>query len=189
MFSREEGFIETYTGRRFHPDEPDFNIIDVAHATSNLCRYNGHCKKFYSVAEHSVLTAHIVRAYLGGTEQEAYEALMHDAVEAYVSDVPAPFKQYCLGAVKLEEDLEVALRRHFQLPKEKGPKCKKADLLALFIEAEQLMFSRGRVFSDHMGLKEEAEKLTLYPIVGYNPIEAKGLFLQTYRKLSGGMLL
>ena len=49
--------IQTYTGKRFTPDDPrpeDLDIRDFAHSLSLLCRYNGHCQVFYSVADHSV---------------------------------------------------------------------------------------------------------------------------------------
>lgn len=184
MFSLKEGYIETFTGRKFHPDDPEFAIVDIAHSTGNLCRFNGHCHRFYSVAEHSVLTAHLVYGHLGGTREDAFEALMHDAVEAYVSDIPTPYKQYCPGAVKLESDLEEKLRAYYQVPTEKSDICKKADMLALFIEADSLMHSRGEVFSDKMGLKEEAAKLMLYPVVGYMPKDASKLFLHTFHRLA-----
>ena len=50
-------WITTYTGKKFYPAVPDLeliSIIDIAHALSMICRYAGHCTKFYSVAEHSV---------------------------------------------------------------------------------------------------------------------------------------
>lgn len=52
------GWIETFTGRQFFPLEPDFeqvDIRDIAHALSMKCRYTGHVREFYSVAQHSVL--------------------------------------------------------------------------------------------------------------------------------------
>ncbi len=83
-------FIETYTGRRFYPLDPnpsDVCIEDVAHALAMTCRFNGHVRKFYSVAEHSVHVSRIV------PPEYALAGLLHDASEAYIADVSRPIKR------------------------------------------------------------------------------------------------
>ena len=77
-----------------------FRVDTIAHALSNLCRYNGHTERFYSVAEHCLLVQLVVDVRATGLgltpEQRAmlsFEALVHDAVEAYLGDVCAPFKK------------------------------------------------------------------------------------------------
>ena len=73
-----EPWIQTYTGKQyayFECGPEQICIEDIARALSNLCRFTGHCKKFYSVAQHSVLVSHRTKnPFLG---------LMHDADEAY----------------------------------------------------------------------------------------------------------
>ena len=57
------GWIQTFTGKKFSPLEPrreDIDILDIAHSRSMQCRFNGHCRQFYSVAEHSVRVARIL---------------------------------------------------------------------------------------------------------------------------------
>lgn len=85
-----KGSIITYpTGERFWPLEPDLtkiHAVDIAHALSNICRYAGHVSKFYSVAEHSV------RVYRLTSKQNKPKAILHDASEAYTSDLVAPLK-------------------------------------------------------------------------------------------------
>src|ERR1019366_6268112 len=79
--------IRTYTGILFDFEEPEaspIRIEDIAHALSLLCRFAGHCKEFYSVAEHSV------RVSYACPEEHALWGLMHDASEAYCVDVPRP---------------------------------------------------------------------------------------------------
>lgn len=87
---RERGdWILTVTGKKFWPLDPDPGdvcIEDIGHALSMLCRFTGHCRRFYSVAEHSLLVAGNVppkfRAW----------ALLHDAAEAYIADISRPLK-------------------------------------------------------------------------------------------------
>jgi len=81
--------IRTYTGRYVNlldPDPSTINIIDIAHALSNQCRFAGHIPSFYSVAEHSIAVSNLV------DDTHALAALMHDAAEAYLLDIPRPLK-------------------------------------------------------------------------------------------------
>ena len=74
-------YITTYTGKHFKPTEPDpelFDIADIAHALSLICRGNGHVKE----AKARDLSDRMVLA-----------CLLHDASECYMSDVPSPFKK------------------------------------------------------------------------------------------------
>lgn len=92
MSARVEGsWILTYTGRQFYPLAPevqDIVIDDIAHALSNLCRYNGHCRTFYSIAEHSL------RVSLAVPTDDALWGLLHDASEAYLGDFVSPLKYH-----------------------------------------------------------------------------------------------
>jgi hypothetical protein len=90
------GFIETYTGRAFWPLKPTvegLSIIDIAHALSNQCRYSGHVRFFYSVAQHCCLLAAKL-SERGGSAADCLQLLMHDAQEAYLVDIPRPLKQF-----------------------------------------------------------------------------------------------
>jgi len=72
----------------FDLKEDDVDISDIAHALSNLCRWGGHCPYFYSVAQHAVLCS-----YESNHIETKFEALMHDASEAYMADLPRPIKR------------------------------------------------------------------------------------------------
>jgi uncharacterized protein len=134
-------YIETSVGRKFYllAEYPGFNVAEIAHALSNACRYGGHCSQFYSVAEHSVLVSEIAEEL---ALCDPFEALMHDASEAYICDIPGPWKHMLPDYQKLEADLERKLQDFFKLPP-KTAGCKEADLIALMIEGRSLLTSYG----------------------------------------------
>lgn len=86
--------IMTYTKKMFDPLRPDaalLDIADIAHALSMLCRANGHFKSFYSVAQHSINCMWEAKAR-GYSDRVQLASLLHDASEAYLSDVTRPVK-------------------------------------------------------------------------------------------------
>lgn len=99
------GKIKTYIGNWFDPMEPDLESIDIrdiAHALSLTCRGNGHVKQFFSVGQHCVNCALEAEAR-GYSKRVILGCLLHDAGEAYMSDVPRPFKQV-LKEYQIAED-------------------------------------------------------------------------------------
>ena len=84
-------WIQTFTGRQFWPLEPradEIFIEDIAHHLSNLCRFTGACRSFYSVAQHSVLVS-----LCAPPGENPLWGLLHDASEAYLIDVARPVKR------------------------------------------------------------------------------------------------
>lgn len=107
--------IATFTGKRFHlfsPKPDQICIEDIAHALSNLCRFTGHCKRFYSVGQHSWHASHLVPT------EHALEGLMHDAAEAYVNDLSRPLKHdpRMDAYLELEGTIDTAIRTKYGLP-------------------------------------------------------------------------
>ncbi len=83
-------WIQTYTGKKFDLDNlnpDDIDIIDIAHALSNICRFNGHCNTFYSVAQHCIEVSKTV------IPEYKLQALLHDAAEAYIGDLTSPLRR------------------------------------------------------------------------------------------------
>lgn len=88
-----QGWIQTFTGRKFWPLAArieDVDVHDIAHALALKCRFNGQCREFYSVGEHSVRVSRLLEA---GGRRLAMSGLMHDAAEAYLPDLGGPIKK------------------------------------------------------------------------------------------------
>jgi hypothetical protein len=102
----DQHYFTTFTGRRFWPLDPraeDIDIRDIARALSMICRFNGHVRAFYSVAQHSVIVSHHV------SPDYALYGLLHDAAEAYMGDMSSELKHSsAMAEYRLFED---ALKR------------------------------------------------------------------------------
>ncbi len=128
--------ILTAGGRYFPllaPSPADIHIEDIAHALSNLCRFTGHVREFYSVAQHSVLVSQIV------PPQDALAALLHDASEAYITDISKPLKPHLGGYAEIETRIMEAVLQAFGLPTCLPDSVKRADLILLATEKRDLM--------------------------------------------------
>lgn len=170
-------FIPTYTGRHFTPLAPraeDVDIKDIAHSLSMQCRYNGHSQVFYSVAEHSVLMSRQVSG------KAALYALMHDAAEAYLSDIVTPIKKY-LRLEAVEKEIWHAVQRKFGvvLTPEVIGEVELADLKMLATEKNQIINDEGE-WAPLQGIAP----YDLY-IMGWEPKAAEAEFLNRFKELSG----
>lgn len=120
---RRGDWMQTHSGLRFYPLDPrpeDIRIEDIAHALSHICRFNGHCARFYSVAEHSLMVAREVYKATAGHPQQALltlTALNHDDSEAYLCDVPRPLKRLneMTAYRDAERQTEIVLAQKFGL--------------------------------------------------------------------------
>jgi hypothetical protein len=126
------------------------SLHDVAYALSNSTRFTGHMKRGdngfpFSVAQHSCNVARLVLRKVGegATWDDAMYGLLHDATEAYLSDMARPLKHYNeFGDAyrAIEDGLMVAIAQHFDLPPGPMPKVVKwADDLALRVECRDFM--------------------------------------------------
>lgn len=175
-------YIETVSGQKFFIDNPVFDIKDITHALAHQCRYTGHSKQFYSVAEHSILVSHLVEDLGLG---DPFEGLMHDAAEAYLSDIAAPWKVLLPDYKKLEARIEGPLRQWAEVPEVLSEGVKRADWLALFIEARSLMPTRAVDWIAPEGIKEQAADLH-YEIRCFTPRFAAAQFAHRYVALASG---
>ena len=134
-------WIDTFSGVKVYLANPAVDMIrlaDIAHALSNLCRYNGHCKKFFNVAEHSILVAREVLRATGNIVL-ALAALLHDAPEAYLGDVTGPLKDLLIVYPILEARFEAVISERFGLKYPFNHRAiKRADYEVFFTEADHL---------------------------------------------------
>lgn len=138
-------YIGTYTGKQFWPLDPhpeDICIEDIAHALSNICRFNGHTKRFYSVAEHSLNVANYLSKVKDSSIPLILHGLLHDAAEAYACDIPRPLKRYIQGYKNMEHAIMDAICKAFELNSVNSHQAALiavADNYILALEAKELM--------------------------------------------------
>jgi 5'-nucleotidase len=174
-------YLQTVSGRWVNPFDPDpeqLDAGDIARALANQCRFGGHSRVFYSVAQHSVIVSELVLERTGDPA-DAFAALMHDATEAYLGDMPHPVKHRSpLGAAfrPAEGHLEQAIRNRFQI-KPDVPEIKRVD--------RALLATERRAFSAENWDWPEldgVEPLDL-ELTAWSPDEAARAFTQRYAEL------
>lgn len=151
----DDGYIQVLTGR-FYASAPRFDIRDIAWSLPSKPRFSGFTKRPYSVADHSVLVSYLMEDLGLGNPLEGQ---LHDATEAYLPDIPSPWKRLLPDYRAFEKGLETKMREHFGLPKTKSEGCSKADWLALYIEGEALLPAGTADFVNPYGFREEAMAL------------------------------
>jgi hypothetical protein len=163
------------SGREFdllNPQESVFDVHDIAHSLANTCRFTGHCERFYSVAQHSLMVSLIV------PEEWAWEGLLHDAAEAIIGDVAKPLKNLIPDYRRVEQRIEEVIFGYFGIAP-KLPACvKQGDTVMLHTEQRDLMGAGTRVwtFESHQPLSTR--------IIPMSPEHAKVAFLQRYEELA-----
>lgn len=126
-------YIRTFSGLKFYPLDPrpeDVRIVDIAHHLSNQCRWAGAVKTFYSVCLHSLHVSMMCH------KEHALAALLHDASEAYLCDMPKPAKLGMPEYQGIEDRLQsvIASALGFEYPF--TPEVHQADQAALYLESK-----------------------------------------------------
>ena len=160
------------------PRQEDVSIEAVADALSKLCRFTGHCREFYSIAQHSVLVAQLCPPQL------RLWGLLHDAVEAFVGDVASPLKQLLPEYKAIEHRVERVVWARFGLQGDRMPaEVKVADLCALAIERRDLMpFHPDSSAWGHLPPIPRCLDFTIEPLP---PKAARELFMAWFDYLKG----
>jgi hypothetical protein len=177
----------------YEPDPSLFDIRDQAHALSMLCRYLGRVSRFYSVAEHAVRVSRRVEQLLVEAGHKPYSAevilgaqwgLIHDNSEAYLGDIPSPWKHTDVFAEyrKYEKPLQSAIAVWLGLPPEEPEIVRRVDSELLGTEARQLktpIHPEWGTFFEGGTLPPEIPGLRL----GWAPALAEATYMNRYRML------
>lgn len=173
---RKGDWIQTYTGKKFYaldPREDEIDIEDIATALANTCRFAGHCINYYSVAEHCLLMS-----YMFEDKALALDALLHDATEAYLTDIPRPIKKSLPQYVELEDALCEVIYSKYSIKYPIDSRVKEIDSRILVSEARE-----------NMKVPPLDWNLPFEPIENvefkyYEPAVAKKLFLERFYELT-----
>lgn len=158
-----------------HPEASTFTIEDIARSLSRICRFGGHTREFYSVAQHSVYVAEIC------PREFRMQGLLHDAHEAFIGDMPMPLKTICPDYVAIEHRVEAAVRERFGLPAKLDDSVKVADMRML--ARETLEFMPTHTDEEHAAFLNEFEPgPRIYAV--WEPKEAYTRFLYWYNAMT-----
>ena len=173
--------MTTYSGRKFDPMQMtpgDVYIEDIAHALSLLCRGGGQLTYFYSVGQHSLNCATEAKAR-GWSERQQLACLLHDASEAYMSDVPRPFKQHLSDYISHEKTLlDIVYTKYLgsRLDEKEEKKVKEIDDDMLYYDLKILL----------RGVSEEAPPIMKthfsYEVLPFEVVEKR--YLELFERYS-----
>ncbi|OWW18430.1 metal-dependent phosphohydrolase [Noviherbaspirillum denitrificans] len=178
-----ENCILTYSGRYVNllkPDPTTIHITDIAHALSQINRFGGHTRRFYSVAQHCVLASHLVPL------KYRLHALLHDAAEAYFGDMVQPLKRLDGSAQyrTWESMMQAEIFDRFGLGMEQSDECKaciqEADLIMLATERRDLMPPDATPWAILEGVKPRNGNIS--PVSSHL---AESMYLSRFKELAG----
>jgi 5'-deoxynucleotidase YfbR-like HD superfamily hydrolase len=171
---KEKAWIYTFTGKKFYLLEPrleDIDIIDIAHSLSFQCRWTGHSRFHYSIAQHSYYCSFL------GPDNEALSRLMHDASEAYISDISRPLKhltEVAQAYLEIESRIQNAIAQKFGFSLD-VPSVKRADEIMLYTEMKQLI--------DCSNEDLDGKELFAITIESWSPEFANQMFYKRFKEL------
>ena len=175
-------YITTYTGKHFDPVNPDKNLIDIqdiAHALSLICRGNGHVKTFFSVGQHCVNAAKeaTLRGY---SDRVILACLIHDAGEAYLSDVPRPVKPSMPEYNQLENNLLDIIYEKFL----GSPLTEEEQRLVKSVDNDLLYYDLKELLNEVLDVPAPSLHISLnYNFVPFDEIEQNFLALYEQNKI------
>lgn len=163
-----------------NPGKTYIPIEDIGHSLGNICRFAGHCKYYFSVAQHAYNCSYAVEP------EFAFAALMHDTGEAFTNDLPSPLKRIFPQFKELEKNIETAIAKMhgFQYPLPDA--VHKVDRDMLLLEKEHLFPG-----TEDWEWLENLDITYLHNLVAVgavnmglmSPARATELFLQRYEEL------
>lgn len=161
--------------------EEDICLEDIAHHLAKIQRFNGSLpiNSTYSIAEHCIN----LYAYL---KKGPYfpialaNVLLHDASEAYLSDVVSPVKSLLPDYLNLEQNIQAKIyKKYLKFDVVYDDWISIYDKRILMDEVETIMPHRLELFKQETGL----EKLGCHIEYNNDPRTIKAVFLSICRKL------
>ncbi len=173
-------FIITFSKQKFSPLQAkaeEIDMIDIAHALSLMCRANGHIRHFYSVAQHCLNCSREAKAR-GLSEEVQLACLLHDASEAYLSDITRPIKRSLPQYLEFEEVLQNQIFEKFNLvhlKEEEHSLVKEIDDTLLYYELLELI--KEEIF------EERPEIVSIPDLEQRDFLAVEEAFLSEYERL------
>lgn len=157
-------WLSTASGQKLYltrPEEYNFTIEEIARGLSHICRFNGQCSRFYSVAEHSLLVHDFVRDFYHGEDKKEIrlQALLHDATETYVGDLVSPMKAALPEFEKIEQKVWQAIAAQLDVPITLHRVVKEFDFLAALAEKRDLFKTPPVWESEYEFLSRERKQI------------------------------
>lgn len=182
---RDKGVIVTHSGIPFNVKWPSYesiNIEDIAHSLAFQCRFTGHCKEYYSVAQHSVYVCQQVLV-TDNPFKIRLAALLHDAAEAYLGDVASPIKALLPDYSKYESIVQECIYKKYlgetyHLSSYARNLIKKADLEVLAAEKRDIMPE-----GEEWGVLQDVQPMKQKVLPHLSPEHAKEEFLSVFYEL------
>lgn len=172
-------WIQVYGGAKVYPfalAPHDLDIDVIAHSLSQQCRYAGHTRWFYSVAQHSVLVSRLCPPDL------ALAGLLHDAAEAYLQDMVKPIKDLpCMMDYRVAERIaNASIEKRWEVDIHAEAVCR-ADRVAMATEVRDLMQPVQPAWREW--LTEQPDRS---PIECEYHTTSEAAFLNRFKMLTGG---
>lgn len=123
-----DGSVKTRFGKInvFDPQPEDINIMDIAWSLSyHVTRWLGKGNGFFPVAQHCCHAFDLVSG------ENRMAALLHDASEAYILDMPKPIKERMPEYKKIEDKLMLAIADKFGFEYPLNEEVKRVDRVLL----------------------------------------------------------
>lgn len=173
----ERNWFPTYSGIKFYPTDPTVDAIcieDIAHSLSLQCRFAGHVRWFYSVAQHSVIVSQNLPPEL------RLAGLLHDAAEAYCQDLIRPIKAHLAEYLQICARIEDVICQKYDVYGMYDLRVKEADLRALVTERRDLYRpSPADDFNWGVNALPYERKIDTW-----SPDAAESIFLERFKELS-----